>query len=322
MKNIFQIFKNQYFAQKSILLAGAFGLVLLSTSCEQVIDIDLPDYAEENVLNGMLIAGDSSFGNSFWYDHSAESGFRLSRSQPIQNRNPINLDKNGRIIIEENGQGFEVISQTDNEGMYRPTNTFTPGNTYDVRSEMSGGLEGPWKEEIFVPVKTDFTNVQVRETNRFYDIDLSFNDPEGENAYLIEIFQLYIDPDFPSHAMPTSMFFNVLHPDFSSLSESDPFEPDNYYLSGILRDHSFDGQNTTITIRIDKNNYSPLNGYKIYLSWLSMSIDMSRFFTTFYLNPYGGNPGGFLTEPVPFFFNVENGIGTVVTGTRSNVEIQ
>lgn len=295
---------------------GIYALSMSLFSCEQVIDIELPEHVSQPVLNGMLIAGDSILSNSFNEVNGAQSGFNLSRSQGLnRSRQPIDLILNGRITIEENGQGFEVLSTTDG-GFYRPSQQFTPGATYSVRAEMPDGTDGPYIENVHMPIKTQFTNVQTRETNRSFDIDITFDDPIGENFYFIEVFQVFEDT-FNNFSFINYLEFNALHPDFASYFEEDPFEPEGGSINGVLRDQSFDGQSLNLRIRVNTRWSGPINDSKIYISWLSMTKDMDRFKSIYYTPS-----GGFLSEPVPFFFNVENGLGTVVSGTRTLLRVQ
>lgn len=311
---------NNSFANLSLKVIG-LGLIGIIASCTQIIEIDIPAHEPQWVLNGFIIADENDVDEEKIINFPNE--FLVSRSQSIFERNNIEPVDNARIFITDGNGNSIATSQAGSQGPYRPLANYQANQTYRVRSEMPNGDEGP-SIQLKTPKKIDVTSSSIREGSRQSIISLSFNDPaDEENFYFIGLIQEYIDTLWNGDVFRDfgSVYFNILHPDFSSYYESDPFFPNESTNKGVLSDRSFNGQSLSLEIRIDDSWWGgERNRGDYYVVLVSMGKDMHQFMLSFYENWY--NDFGPFSEPSPFFFNVENGLGTVVSGTRSIIHIK
>ena len=313
-------------------------MVILSSSCSQIIDIDIPEHEPVWTLNGNITAGDPYYVFSNEFDmttissyfniHSSlltgdvETTFSLSKTVALTSRNNQHTFYNdGEMLIFKGDDIVERPEPTDSSmqtQLYRYISKleYEPGETYLFQMTTNDDTELSATQTM--PEKVIPRNVSVDETLSEYIVTFTIDDPSDVNHYL-----------FQSHIilhefgiLSAQLEFNVSSPDFFWYYEDFDFLEDGspYRFTGVLSDNAFNGQSHQIEMRIRKDEN--LSGFgsnkKLIIEISSLSQEMHRFFQSFAQTSLGFTP---FSEPAILNFNVENGFGAIVGVTTSFLEI-
>ncbi len=189
--------------------------VILFSSCEKVIDMDIQDSERRIVLNSVL---------------SPEEVFKanITRSLFILQKESIYYLPSADVYVEDNGVFLEKLSYTENgnfSGSLKPV----PGHQYNIKAhypeldDISASASIPMLVKI---LKVDTSMVSIHNDMSFgsmpaMSFSVFFNDPPNEeNFYLVKAINeindtikpfdtLYIDPSDPFINQWGSSFFTT-----------------------------------------------------------------------------------------------------------------
>jgi len=271
-------------------------VVLLSTSCETIVDIDYPDTPPEITVNSI-------------FHPQSTFEVHLSEARSVRDRGePPNIT-NATVDIYKNGERIETLQHADN-GLYRsPYTRPVAGSTYEVRISAPGYEFASATDYVpqSVPLEFVYDSRQSKQS-RILKAKIRLQDPpDVENYYRLMVTYQY--------GGPNNLMMNLLgfHTDDDAIvtENVDPFEDgsddSSYFDSAFFSDQYL--ESGTHEIRLEVHAPEWVNGWfvslEINLDVISKSFydyaTTYRKFETFRDNPF--------KEPVLVSNNVRNGFG-------------
>lgn len=315
------------------------ALILISVSCSQIIDIDIPEHEPVWTFNGTVRAGDNFYEREspnsneriFSYFNTQASShddvpkiFSLSKTIPVKNRNNVHTFYDDGVFVIFQGDNLVETPQTSDDiafnigPRYISEHEYEPGETYLFQMTTNDNTE--LRATQTMPKKVQPRDVQLSESSTEYIVRFIIDDPIETNHYLIQCYEVYYG-SFGNSA--TSLEYNITSPNFFWYDDDfDFFEDGNpYRFTGVLSDVAFNGQAHEIEMRIKKNNFTEgmTNDKELVIEINSMSLDMHRYFQSYIQASIGFTP---FSEPVVLNFNVDNGFGAVVAVTTTFLDIE
>ncbi|APG58954.1 DUF4249 family protein [Christiangramia salexigens] len=156
--------------------------VILLTSCEEVVDIELTESEPRLVIEASITWLKGTDG--------IDQKMRLTETSPFYEESLSAVEDANVLIISENGETFEFIHQ--NNGYYR-NNQFKPSLNIKYYLQVNYNNEIYTASETLKPVsKIDF--IEQTQTGGFSGEDIEvkayYTDPENEkNFYLFKFFE-------------------------------------------------------------------------------------------------------------------------------------
>ena len=262
-------------------------LAILFNSCISELDMNLPEYKPQLVVN--------SFFNP-------DSLFLVNVSSSIGTSSKANIQKTENAIVEiyQDEQLLELLTNTG-KGIYKSTNNYPKaGKEYRIKVSAVGFTTVSATSFIPEPVPIQsFTfkdSIKGDNLGGFHgELTLNFNDPSNNtNYYYLEAF-----------LMDTSI--TIKEPLF--ISSSDPAKDQNYFnFSGILiADKLINGNSYALSLTIDSLPPTQQGKYNYIVNFQSVSKEYFMYKKTASLqsiNQY--NP---FAEPVRVYNNIESGLG-------------
>ena len=115
----------------SVLLVGVFGSLLVLPSCQDPIDLNLPDGTVRPIVNARITNADSVSAEVFW-------------SSTYLNQSPNTPVSDAVLVLYANGQAVDTLAAVPSKpGSYRGTTVGQMGNSYSLRIWMPGDPK-PW----------------------------------------------------------------------------------------------------------------------------------------------------------------------------------
>jgi hypothetical protein len=273
-------------------------LIAVCGSCYKSVEIDFPPYESELFIAG-IIEPDSTVEVS------------VSRTFPINhpNNNDYSVD-NAEVILYENGVPVDTLLQENSylsliyKGDYavkygREYGLSVKHNTYHAQGVTTFPEPAAGRiiavEQVQVPVE-DFMENALK-------IKLQINDPPGENYYAATVY---------AESIQNVKF--ILNYIFTSLNDRAVLnEGIRFWNSILFNDRTFDGQQYTLTLYYSDNG---MDISKIHIHLFSLTEATYLFYRHKYLEN-GASNGLFSTDPDPIPDNIEGGLGTFSSQTRS-----
>jgi len=307
-------------------LANQFFLIIAVAglySCENVVEIDVPQRPPQLVLNTYITS------DSLWY-------VNLSHSKNVLDNSDYKEIADAQVSIFEDGELVEVLDyqevSTDNGNsrLYKSDNHRPqPGKVYRVEAQKSG-YQTVWAETtlpdpvLIEDLTIDTSKIITRDYSSGYKLSLTFNDPADiRNYYQVELFakttrsQVVTYWDEDGNYKDSVQYYT----DFSSIyiEALDPSISEEQYGYGNtvnFTDGRFNGSSYQFDFLIDEwwvepfiNNSSSDEEalFEIVLRNINEAIYLYE--TTADLQDwYSGDP---FSEPVPVYSNIENGYGVL-----------
>ncbi len=281
----------------TVIISVAIGLCLLITSCEKVIEFDIPEAEPVLVLNGYvgmneLVEINVSTSLSYLEGGSPQTFSELSS---------IELYKDG-VFLED----LELIEP--DFGRYASTNPISSTGLYEVRASAAD------YESVMAVTQVPevLENIQVETLNIFSDgqaeYELSFDEPPSEGDYyhmLVVTPESDFQPAFAIEFSSNSEVFISSGFDFDLEGENFIFE------EGIFTDELVNGTNVKIRFKAQ-------SGLPKEVQLVKCSEDYYFYHRS--IIAYNNSEGPF-SVPVQVYTNVENGLGAVAGYNFSSVAI-
>lgn len=273
-------------------LAVAAALTVMGASCEQIIEIDLPEQPSRLVVN-----------SAFTPDSTWKA--RVTFSTDIQDANGPQPVQNAVVLIQENGATLDTLRHAY-EDVYHSVLGTTPqaGHTYTLTASAPGFENVSGSDHVphpVAPVAITWRDSVLYDPFNGYSGEVSFqiHDPAGEeNFYVLNVYGI----DTVYELSDTLLYFNPLF-----LAFQDPIMEWDAYLGSVLfHDATFDGATRTLKVQLASDEYSWYAG-RLVLGLSSASAAYYRYTQT--LSSYfetGFNP---FAEPVRVHSNMTAGMG-------------
>ncbi|RLD59995.1 MAG: hypothetical protein DRJ01_10435 [Bacteroidetes bacterium] len=278
------------------LILTTYVVLFLLASCRKPIDMDLHNIKSKLVVNS-LFSPDSLFKVNITKD--------ISPLKCIQNYNNY-IDAKATVLLYENNNFIDTLKFIKN-GDYISTFKPSVNNDYKIVVEAQGYTTVEAHNDI--PKKIPITSISKERKEglesgyAWYNIYINFKDPtEEKNYYLLRGVPQYID--------------------FCELSSEDPVisKWDEYNSKlFVFDDELFNGKSYQITLKglVDEGrlDYDYMDSLK-YLAFNLHSITKEFYFYAKSCNSQGEVGDELfdlfqqgLSEPVPIYTNIENGLG-------------
>jgi len=210
-----------------------FIFILIFTSCEDVIEVEVPTAAPRLVIEASIDWEKGTNGNN--------QNIKLSLSTPFFNRTTNSAISGAKVKVTNNNDKTEVVFIDQGDGNYTTT-AFKPF------INQSYTLEIVYKNEIYLATEkltpvTDITNIYQSTENGFDDeaieINIYFTDPKDEENYYLTKFhdrkdlfaELFPDSDEFTNGNEMIFFYEKIEDDKDK--ELQPGDIVDIYLYGI-----------------------------------------------------------------------------------------
>jgi len=284
-------------------------MVMLLTSCELVVDVDLPEFKPSLVINS-VIHPDTTFT------------IDLSTNRSILDSNYDFPRVSGATLsLHEDGTLKGTFSESnDFPGRYTFDAYPSPGATYKIVAEKSGLPAA----EAQAAIPLEKTVAEIGETSyrkseydgQIIKLNYTIDDPKGEDFYEVKLYvagyyrESYYDEEKDTVILGEEQRYLSEWYYWTLGANVNEFEDTN--ADYIFDDELFDGQKKRITIEFDNLIYHTPDADGNDTSYYTLQIrrlakDYYRYLITSNLQyDLGGN--GF-SEPVQVYSNIKNGYG-------------
>jgi len=276
----------------------AIGLSLILTSCEKVIEFDIPESDPKIVLNGYL-----SLGEVLKVNASSSLSYLDNGEPEFITLNSIALYKDG-VFIEDLQLENEDFSE------YVSSSPLASAGTYEIRASKIG------YESVIAAsyIPEQLTDVQVAflgtDANNELEYEISFTDPASDDDYyhLISVVESGEDNFIIGFSSNSEVFFSD-GLEFNLEGENQIYE------GGIFPDDLINNSNVKIKFKIIGENFED-QPKKIQL--IKCSEDYYQYHKSYRAFQIGGGP---FSVPVQVYTNVENGLGVIAGYTLQEFDL-
>jgi len=279
------------------LVGGLVSMILVSTACEKIIPIDIPDTQRKIVVNGLISPGTPVAVN-------------LTKSLTVLEDDAFVYVENADVKLYENGNLAGTL-MPDTAGFYSlPDFSPVPGNTYKLTVD-DPGLSSV-EAETKVPDVVEIASVDTTRTYNewgmeVFKIKVVFDDPAGQdNIYGYSVTLTYKEFDYISMQYTGKW---ITQPAWI-FEGDDSFVQDEVHQYGgksYLKDQLFNGQTKTLDLRISGFSYFQSDTVRVDVNLEQISPE---FYTYVVSNEAyqraNRNP---FSEPVQVYTNIKGGFG-------------
>jgi len=297
-----------------------FIVLIIFSSCEKTVTIDIPAKAQSLVINAILKKDQAIVVTVGKSRHILEPGQGINAY----------IVKNAVPVIFENDIPIDtLVFQSSSFTYTSPRNkTIRAGYSYTIKVNAPGFNEV--EARTIVPSQSEAPEVtRVRDARVTADgvhmdeIIVKLNDPAEKNFYRLQFFQAPFTPgdEFPIYCVSTT------DKDLELIGDNaDPLSTDNCYDGDnlILRDNNFNGQVKQLRFYVESNFLSDRSGpggqpNKPYLKLSRITEEQFKFIKSF--NVYNMAVDNPFAEPANVFSNVKNGYGIFAAYTSATKDL-
>lgn len=268
-----------------------FALILLIgfSSCEKVIDFDIPEADPKLVLNSYLGTTDSLeafVGSSLSYLNGGEPEFLSNADVKVYQND---------VLLGDLNLGYSDL------GQYKLSEILEDPGEYELVAS-APGFDGVSAKTI-VPQPAEGVALEfVEEVDDEHKFRLNFTDVADQEDYyhmmvtqtFEEIITVYSPIEFSTNS---EVFLND--------SENFSLDGENYfYTRALFSDAFFDGENVSIEFKVSLIS----EGVEYNVQLIKCSEDYFLYHKSLYA---AENAGDLFTQPVQVYTNVDNGLGCV-----------
>ncbi|MFO7615633.1 MAG: DUF4249 domain-containing protein [Bacteroidales bacterium] len=270
-------------------------LVFSASSCEKIIDVDIPDRDRKIVINGLLIP-----------DSAIRVNLTLSLSVLEPDEFVYLPDANVDLF-----RGSELLGRMgyDSAGYFHlPGVRALEGAEYRITAISEGLTGAEATTQVPAPVAIlalDTTKVLLDYGQELFKMTINFDDPPGRNYYGISAELSYRFGRMEGVELPSGL---ITQPAY--LSHLDPFlneEGVNYRGGIFFDDRLFDGNNKTIEVGLEE--YAFAFSDTVWVTVRLEQIAPSYYFYALSSQAYYSAHSNPFSEPVRVYTNVDGGLG-------------
>ena len=269
--------------------------LIIITSCEKVLDIEIEQEEVTVIVNSALTPGQIV-------------DFKIYNSVPVSTYNFENIEEvdGATIILYENDTPVDEIQQNS----YGYQSTYLPKEGKNYRFELTLPNSGPLSGQSYIPeaVPILLTTANFESSTNNVRVGITFSDPmETDNYYIFTLSTLYLQND------GTYEPFDFGHPWLYGASDFSVVEK-NIFPNGqrglLFSDNMINGKDYELIITMWDYSIigsSPKKTCKICFQLTSISKEMYLYAKSFAEQGGGGiNP---FNEYFNVYSNIENGLG-------------
>lgn len=281
-------------------------LILVVSSCELVVDVDIPLEKNKLVVNSLFNP------DSTWKA-------RVSLSRHILDEAPFSYVENAQLVVFEGETAIDTL-KFDSLGYYRSANGRpVAGKDYSIRASAPGYDEALAFSSCPKDLQAEFSAIQstVGEDGRpEYAFTINLQDSPGQDFYQVMAIAeyRYTNPYTGQGFVNRS---NVqLWSDDEGIDDDEIANFEGFFFPDVL----FDGKNFSINAKMQPNMWGGNAKLKYYIYFRSVSQDYYKYKTTSLLQNYtSGDP---FAQPVNVYTNIENGLGVFAGFTQKVVVLE
>lgn len=271
-------------------------------SCQTVIDIDQKDFKKRLVMTSTLNA-DSTI--SVFVTRSVGA---LATGLPDSITNAIvDLYEDGNLLFNIPYASFGNYTYNYHPVIGRSYKVTVSAQGFDESIEATTSIPAPPQIDTFSYALVPSTNNQQWGSTSL-EGSVTINDPSGENYYMIQAVDNYIDT-----------FSNEEYPSVLYLTTDDPLIGNSQQYSASLLFTDFSFNSSTYTIRFNAESYSGDIGSN-HLTYKVYSLSKESYLYLISLQNYYNNKDNPFSEPVQVYSNVSSQMG--ILGAVSKWEVQ
>jgi len=306
-------------------------LSLLFSSCEIIVDLDIPKHEPVLVLNSVIRADSIIVANL----SNSVGSFELNEIRDITDatvsvfENEVFIGDMAVSFIEvaEDDYDYETGEYIEGDSLYAYVLNKSPEVGSEYRFEVSHDSYENVQATTKFTNAINFASHEVinldDEYSEVYKLNFTFNDMSGDNYYRLRVLNKNLDVFDFEDIKP--LYFETSDPSIIASSMSDNGDPDEVGVfsdDALFDDHLFDGEEKTISLEFYDWYYSgDETNSSFYLEISSISKDYFDYLHSYQRqsNYYGGEL--FAGEPVQVFTNVQNGLGILGASNTKSVKL-
>jgi len=256
--------------------------MILTISCEKVIDMNIPDKGRRPVVN--CVFGDSNYVY-----------MTIHRSKHIlDNSYDFSVISGAGIIITNAGTNHsDTLFETSTPGNYKSLQALTSPGTYNLKVMADGRTI---ESSTIIPEKAQIISIDTSsfsvDNEDMYRMDIRFSDAgPGDDYFMIGVKRVSSIGDK----------YNI------SLFSSDLIITTYYKDYLLFNDDLFNNKEKTLRVEMQKSNlYTEYDSLDLTIELFSLSYDAYMYFATSQEQMYAGGP---FSEPVVVYNNINEGYG-------------
>lgn len=289
------------------LLLFSIPILMLISSCEKTVQVDMPPYEPVLVVNSILDV-DSALTVDVLHSRSILDSSRIKRITSAKVELYENDNYVGRMILDTNN-AFTLPSFTPKSGnIYKieveqsgyksvSAHTFTPQPVNILRHSVSGGAG---KNEMNEPLAV---------------LNLSINDPSDKNYYFFQLYK-FVNDTFWIDTLSNQVFsWAERIPIYNQSTE----HSSNLEIGYLTSDELFNGREYQFNLYFDEYELQDTSSSDLIAYVSSVSPEFYKFIISQNLQQLStGNP---FAEPVRIYSNINNGLGIFGASTTRKIII-
>jgi Domain of unknown function (DUF4249) len=299
-----------------VILSGLLIAVTLAlSSCELIVEVDIPDEPPHIVLNG-LQRSDSTWYVSLYQNRSVLTNLQQPWVPVNSATVRITGDDGTSIDLQQNGYGF-YSSETEYP---------IPGRHYKIQVSASGfdAVESEMRMPCVVPIvniEWDSTNVPTgTQPNKYYlftmPFKIRFQDPPTEKNFYTVYLHIYGEAIWYDQFTGEQMKQNFLNTRAVRIRNTSITENDDEFVS-IWSDETFNGEVFEAFMDTQFNVQPNQTIHRIEVSLFNVSQEQFNYLETMrFADEVEGDP---FAQPVQVYSNVIDGFGVFGGSTGSTV---
>lgn len=260
------------------------GAIVFFSSCEKVIEFDIPEAEPLLVVNSFISNGE-------------QASFQISSSKSYLESGELDLISGAQINLSGNGNVLEVLESEDDPGHYFSVDTIVDFGTYEVTVSHPSFNMVSASTELLSSVSG---NVEfISEDGGDLEYSLKFNDVTNSEDY----YHIIIIEENEEFGFSQVIGFTSNDEVLISAGENSGIGEENYfYLNGFFKDILFEDGQASIEFKINQ----PIEGSDYKVQLIRSNRDYFEYHQS--IEAYY-NSDGIFTQPVQVYSNIENGIG-------------
>ncbi|MFO7824367.1 MAG: DUF4249 domain-containing protein [Cyclobacterium sp.] len=276
------------------------AVLFIYSSCETTVDIDIPFEKPQVTVNSILA-------------HNTFPKVRVTYSKHILDNNwefePV---RDAEVKLIHQGETYPLSFDEATGEHISLDHMIVEGNEYKIEV-LVAGYEPVTATEI-IPIRVPIKNlvyqgqVQVDSWSSRDDIQLTFDDPAGENYYEIsaQYYRTYTYTDQDGNLV----YYEDNYPLY--LEPKNPSYEKDFNTDGelLIDDKLFDGSEAKIDLFIDGSYFTEDMDGEVSFTLKAVTRNYYLFHSTYGLQWW--NDGDPFAQPVQVYSNISNGIGIVM----------
>jgi hypothetical protein len=268
------------------LLGGLVSILVIASSCEKIIPIDIPETQRKIVVNGLISPG-------------LPVSVNLTKSLTVLENDDFVYLENASVKLYENGTLLGTMTQDTGVGnSYKLTVDYKDLASVEAETTIPEGVEiASW----------DTSKIMNEWGIEGLKLNVVFDDPaDQENIYGYSVYLTYKEFDY-LNMRPTGKWLTQIG--YVSEGEDTFIEDENHYYGGktYFEDHIFNGQRKTLDLRLYGFDYLLSDTIRVDINLEQVSPEFYKYVVS--NEAYQRSHRNPFSEPVQVYTNIKGGFG-------------